>query len=245
MRRATRSGREYGAGPALVPDMSADAGIRAPSSKARRPLLRGWVHLAAVPYTILLTHRLVVQAPSLHVAYATIAGCFCLATQYVISAYYHAVTHETEWRAYVRTFDHAGIFLSIFGTYMPFLVVAYEKLQDVRVLYVLAAMGCITLVGVLMSVLQLSGKLKKIHRVLLYAVIAWLGVPVVATGVFEWNVYMCLLLGGICYTAGGLAYAKHWPDVVPGVFGYHEVFHVATVVANTLLMRGLEYSFAQ
>jgi hemolysin III len=28
-----------------------------------------------------------------------------------------------------------------------------------------------------------------------------------------------------------VAYAVKWPNPVPGVFGYHEVFHAMTVVA--------------
>ena len=42
---------------------------------------------------------------------------------------------------------------------------------------------------------------------------------------------LLLLAGGLCYTAGAIVYARRRPDPVPGVFGYHEVFHALTVVA--------------
>jgi hypothetical protein len=35
------------------------------------------------------------------------------------------------------------------------------------------------------------------------------------------------------YTLGGVAYATHRPDPKPGSFGYHEVFHLLTVIAAT------------
>ena len=38
-------------------------------------------------------------------------------------------------------------------------------------------------------------------------------------------------LGGVLYTAGAVIYAMNRPNPVPGVFGYHEVFH-ALVVAS-------------
>jgi hemolysin III len=42
-----------------------------------------------------------------------------------------------------------------------------------------------------------------------------------------------LLAGGLCYSLGGVAYAAHRPDPKPGRFGYHEVFHLLTVIAAT------------
>ena len=40
--------------------------------------------------------------------------------------------------------------------------------------------------------------------------------------------------GGAFYTMGAIVYALRRPDPVPGVFGYHEVFHACTVVGATL-----------
>jgi hemolysin III len=40
-----------------------------------------------------------------------------------------------------------------------------------------------------------------------------------------------LASGGILYTFGAVIYAVGRPDFVPGVFGYHELFHVLTVLA--------------
>jgi hemolysin III len=40
-----------------------------------------------------------------------------------------------------------------------------------------------------------------------------------------------LLVGGLFYTVGAVFYATRWPDPWPTVFGYHEFFHAATVVA--------------
>ncbi|MGI8531851.1 MAG: hemolysin III family protein, partial [Geodermatophilaceae bacterium] len=40
-----------------------------------------------------------------------------------------------------------------------------------------------------------------------------------------------LLVGGVLYSVGALAYAVGWPNPSPALFGYHEVFHACTVVA--------------
>jgi hemolysin III len=40
-----------------------------------------------------------------------------------------------------------------------------------------------------------------------------------------------LVVGGLLYTVGGVVYATHWPDPSPRTFGYHEVFHLCTILA--------------
>jgi hemolysin III len=46
-----------------------------------------------------------------------------------------------------------------------------------------------------------------------------------------------IFAGGLAYTLGGVAYALKRPDPFPRVFGYHEIFHVLTLVAA-----GLQYA---
>ncbi len=41
-------------------------------------------------------------------------------------------------------------------------------------------------------------------------------------------------VGGIAYTLGAVAYATKWPDLKPGVFGYHELFHACTLIGAGL-----------
>jgi hemolysin III len=38
-------------------------------------------------------------------------------------------------------------------------------------------------------------------------------------------------VGGLIYTVGALVYARRRPDPAPTVFGYHELFHVLTLIA--------------
>jgi hemolysin III len=40
-----------------------------------------------------------------------------------------------------------------------------------------------------------------------------------------------ILVGGVVYTIGGIVYALRRPNPIPGVFGFHEVFHACTLVA--------------
>jgi hemolysin III len=42
-----------------------------------------------------------------------------------------------------------------------------------------------------------------------------------------------MIAGGLLYTAGALSYHRRWPDPIPSVFGYHEVFHAVVCAAAT------------
>jgi hemolysin III len=43
--------------------------------------------------------------------------------------------------------------------------------------------------------------------------------------------FVLIVAGGLVYTVGGLVYALRRPNPVPGVFGFHEVFHLCTLIA--------------
>ena len=43
--------------------------------------------------------------------------------------------------------------------------------------------------------------------------------------------FVLIVAGGVVYTLGGIVYALKRPNPYPGVFGFHEVFHLCTLVA--------------
>src|SRR5207253_6956834 len=40
-----------------------------------------------------------------------------------------------------------------------------------------------------------------------------------------------VLVGGTAYTLGAVTYARRRPNPFPGVLGYHEIFHILTLLA--------------
>ena len=46
-----------------------------------------------------------------------------------------------------------------------------------------------------------------------------------------WGPTALLALGGALYSAGAAVYALRRPNLAPGVFGYHEMFHALVIVA--------------
>jgi hemolysin III len=67
----------------------------------------------------------------------------------------------------------------------------------------------------------------------LYVVVGWiilLALPTLVDRVGGAAVGL-LALGGVTYSLGALVYARKRPDPFPEVFGFHEVFHLLTIVA--------------
>jgi hemolysin III len=43
--------------------------------------------------------------------------------------------------------------------------------------------------------------------------------------------FVLVIVGGAVYTIGGVVYALKRPNPWPGTFGFHEVFHLCTLIA--------------
>ena len=55
-------------------------------------------------------------------------------------------------------------------------------------------------------------------------------VPSVAEKSGAWGAVL-LLFGGVLFAIGALIYSKRSPNPIPGVLGYHEVFHLLVIAA--------------
>jgi len=68
----------------------------------------------------------------------------------------------------------------------------------------------------------------------LYVGLGWIGVvaiPQIATSL-GLPALLLILLGGLLYSTGALAYAFKRPRLWPATFGYHEVFHLLVLGAS-------------
>jgi hemolysin III len=143
---------------------------------------------------------------------------------YGASATYHALLLPPEQLRFFQLLDHSAIYGLIAGTYTPaFYVLLPDRLYRRLLLggiWLLAVMG-VTLKWAMTGVPYWL-------TVTLYLSMGWVGVLTVvelfrAVGRrgMAWGLY-----GGLAYTLGGLADLFQWPRLVPGLFNFHEVFHL-------------------
>jgi hemolysin III len=195
---------------------------------APKPLLRGWIHAVAAPAALAAVVVLAYRAPTAQATVSASAFAASTVTLFTMSAIYHLGRWSQRVRLVLRSIDHADILLFIAGTYTPVAVVALHGTTRLTILCVVwgtAAVGMVFRVA-------WTGLPRWVY-VPLYVGLGWVALFVLPQLLHEAGsaALALLIAGGVLYTMGGLAYGLRRPDPWPRVFGFHEIFHVCTVVA--------------
>ncbi|MFI9486783.1 hemolysin III family protein [Promicromonospora sp. NPDC052451] len=192
-----------------------------------KPRLRGWIHAGTFPFALAASIVLIALAPT--TAGKVSASVFGLSAclLFGVSAVYHRGNWSPRTDAVLRRLDHTNIFLIIAGTYTPLAVLLLPPGQG-TVLLTLVWSGA--LLGLLARVFWLNAP--RWVYVPVYLALGW--VAVAYMGQF-WAiggpaVVWLILAGGIAYTLGAIVYGTKKPDPSPAWFGFHEIFHVFTVL---------------
>ncbi|MBN9606374.1 MAG: hemolysin III family protein [Actinomycetales bacterium] len=192
-----------------------------------KPLWRGWIHAATFPLAIALGVVLIVLADG---GAAKASAAVFMASSLLlfgVSATYHRINWSPKVKAVFRRLDHSNIFLLIAGTYTPLAVNALVFPKSVILLSIIWGGA---LLGIAFRIFWL--KAPRWLYVPLYVLLGWAAMLYIVDLV-QANVAMMVLVlvGGVAYTVGAVFYGLKRPNPVPGVFGFHELFHSCTVIA--------------
>ena len=142
---------------------------------------------------------------------------------YTASASYHSFRVGERALLRLRKLDHSAIFLLIAGSYTP---VAYFGLSGLWQSVVLWVIWGVALSGILLKVLTM--RLPRWISTLLYAVMGWTAVAFLPqlSHTLSGAALFWLAVGGVMYSIGAVVYGtKRW-NPRPGVFGFHEIWHL-------------------
>jgi len=208
-----------------APSVAVGAGLE---QVPERPLLRGVFHQAGFAVSLVVGTLLIVGADGArrHVAAAVFAGA--VAACFGASALYHRITWTPRLRPWMRRVDHAGVYLLIAGTYTPVCLLVLRG--DWRLIVLPTVWAGAAAAAIFKFVWVGAPKWLAVAFGITLGWAAVAALPQLATHLNPAGVAL-LGVGGLIYTAGALVYARRRPDPVPAVFGYHELFHVLTLVA--------------
>jgi hemolysin III len=192
-----------------------------------KPTWRGWIHAGIFPIAIvagIVLIALTVGTPGKW------ASAVFMATSLLLfgnSALYHRFNWRPAVKVILKRIDHVNIVLLISGTYTPLAVLALPP-EKGTLLLVFVWSGA--LLVILFRVFWLNAP--RWLYVALYLALGWAAVMYMGD-LFRANVAMVVLVivGGLLYTVGAVIYAMKKPNPWPGRFGFHEIFHVCTVLA--------------
>ena len=142
---------------------------------------------------------------------------------YTASAVYHSLRVGERAMLWLRKLDHSAIFLLIAGSYTP---LAYFGLSGVWRGVVLWVIWGVALCGILLKLLTM--RLPRWISTLLYVLMGWTALAIVPqlSETLSGAALLWLAVGGVLYSVGAVVYGtKRW-NPRPGVFGFHEIWHL-------------------
>ncbi len=144
------------------------------------------------------------------------------------SATYHMVRVKDKALEVFRKIDHAAIYFLIAGTYTPFCINAFTgfwKWGLLSIIWSLAVVGIVVKVFYIRAPRWLNAGI--------YLVMGWLCIAAIGQmfAVLPVWVLSWLFAGGLIYTLGAIVYVTKIFNFVPGVFGFHEVWHIFVMLA--------------
>ena len=196
-----------------------------------KPRLRGWLHAYAAAVSIASGAALIAVAAALRGGPAGASTGIYAATVTLLfgtSALYHRLNWAPRGHAVMKRLDHSMIFVFIAGTYTPIAVLTLPRTAAIAVLTVVWA-------GALFGVALQSAwpGAPRWLSVPCYVALGWVAAFVFPDLLHSGGVapFVLIAAGGVVYTLGALVYGLKRPDPWPGTFGFHEVFHLCTLVA--------------
>jgi hemolysin III len=145
------------------------------------------------------------------------------------SAAYHLVNTQPERTLFFRKLDHVAIYLLIAGTYTPYCVnqlTGFFRWGLLSIIWSLALVGIVIKMFTIHAPRWLSAGIYLLMGWLSVIMLRqlWIGLPF---GALVW-----LFLGGAFYTIGAFIYITKRMDFIPGVFGFHEVWHIFVILGS-------------
>jgi hemolysin III len=150
---------------------------------------------------------------------------------YLASTLAHCVHCSPRAEDRLERFDYAAIFLLIAGTYTPVCLVTLRGVWGWAILaaeWAMAALGIVSVVA--------FRTLKSWPRVLIYLCMGWLAVAAAVAGpllsALPAGGLAWLLAGGVAYSLGAVVFITDRPNLWPGRFVAHDLWHVMVLAGS-------------
>jgi hemolysin III len=152
---------------------------------------------------------------------------FTLVLMFGSSAAYHLIKSNPSRTRLLRMLDHSAIYLLIAGTYTPICLNffgGFWRWGLLGIVWLMAVAGIVVKVFILNAPRWVTAGI--------YLLMGWLSLMAVREILLTMpgSALVWLILGGLFFTLGAVVYMAKKPNIVPGVFGFHEIWHVTVIL---------------
>ena len=188
-------------------------------------------HLAAACFALLGSVLLVAQASAAGKPWSIVAFSIygvSLVGLFTLSTLHHGLDGSERVNRLFRTLDYSSIFTLIGGTVTPITLILY---RDVVGWSVFSVVWAIAALGITLRAVHHT--LPKYITNTLFIVLGWLpAVLVLAAGTsLPLPALALLAVGGLLYSGGFVLFVIEKPNPKPGLFGFHEIWHIIVALA--------------
>jgi len=150
-----------------------------------------------------------------------------LVLMFASSGVYHGVVAETRVIQRLRKMDHSAIYLLIAGSYTPICLYFFQGFWQWGMLAIIWGFG---IIGIVVKLFVINAPRWITAGV--YLVMGWLSIMAVQEIIRTMPpaAIFWLITGGLFYSIGAIIYITKKMDLIPGVFGFHEVWHIFVIL---------------
>ncbi|MCK5541350.1 MAG: hemolysin III family protein [Desulfobacterales bacterium] len=163
-----------------------------------------------------------------HIVSFTIFG-FTLVMMFTSSSLYHGLRISDAKLAIFRRIDHIMIFLLIAGTYTP---VCLVPLRGAWGWSIFGVVWGLALIGIILKIFFMNAP--RLVSTIIYLIMGWVCVvaiyPIVT--ILQGACVAWLFAGGLFYSIGAVIYSLKRPNPFPGIFGFHEIWHIFVILGS-------------
>ena len=195
--------------------------------RLREPV-NGLMHLgAAIVAFFGLVALLIIGRDSLVKQASLLIYGAALILMFSASAAYHLIRAKPRAGLTLRKLDHSAIYLLIAGTYTP---ICIHYFTGFWLWGVLAIVWFMAIAGIIVKVFVIRAP--RWASAAVYLVMGWLCLmgTRVMLATMPMSALVWLLLGGLLFSVGAIVYVTKRPDPYPGVFGFHEIWHIFVIL---------------
>ncbi|MDP3059063.1 MAG: hemolysin III family protein [bacterium] len=192
----------------------------------QRDTVSGLTHLLGIIGSVIATTLLITTAVTKGtiwhiVSFAIFGGSLILL--YSASTVYHLSNVEKHTKLWLKKIDHMMVYVLIAGSYTPFCLVPLRGWWGWSLL---VGIWSIAIVGIVLKIFWIHAPrwlYTSFYLAMGWVLIVAIGplIRTVPAGGLWW-----LAAGGLFYTLGAIIYATKWPRLLPGIFGFHEIWHI-------------------